>query len=59
MKSNPVWRRSLKSKHRPKADLIREALDRYIAEEHRLPRWIGMIKDDDGSLRSDRIWTSG
>jgi predicted transcriptional regulator len=43
-------------KHRPKADLIREALAEYIAEEQpALPRWIGMIKDDDGSLRSDNV----
>ena len=43
-------------KHRPKADLIREALSEYIHDEQpALPRWIGMIKDDDGSLRSDNV----
>jgi predicted transcriptional regulator len=43
-------------KRRPKADLIREALADYIADEQpALPRWIGMIKDDDGSLRSDNV----
>ena len=45
-----------KRKHRPKADLIREALAEYIDDEEPvLPRWIGMIKDDDGSLRSDNV----
>jgi len=48
-----------KSKHRPKADLIREAVDRYICDEgRRLPSFIGMIDDDDGTLsaRNTEAW---
>jgi metal-responsive CopG/Arc/MetJ family transcriptional regulator len=43
-------------KHRPKADLIREAVAGYVAEDQ--PEWpksFGMIKDDDDSLRSDNV----
>jgi len=43
-------------RHRPKADLIREALSVYIADdEPAWPRSFGMIKEDDGSLRSDNV----
>ena len=43
-------------KHRPKADLIREAVEEYIVDERPpLPGWIGMINDDDDSLRADNV----
>ena len=43
-------------KHRPKADLIREALTDYIAdEEPSWPRSIGIISEDDGAVRSDNV----
>lgn len=45
-----------KSEARPKAQLIREALSQYVAERGRkLPDWIGMIEDDDGTLTSDNV----
>jgi len=47
---------SSKRKQRPNADLIREAVERYICDEgSRLPSWIGMIEDDDGSLTSANV----
>ena len=45
-----------KKNSRPKAGLIREALAEYIIDEGpALPSWIGMIENDDGSLRSDNV----
>ena len=45
-------------RNRPKADLIREAVAEYIADEPSpMPSWIGMIDEqhDDGALRSDNV----
>ena len=43
-----------KREARPKAQVIREALSQYVAERGRkLPSWIGMIDEDDGSLTSE------
>jgi predicted transcriptional regulator len=45
-----------RKERRPKAGLIREALAQYLAcDEPKLPAWIGMIKDDDGSLTSENV----
>ena len=48
-----------KSESRPKAQLIREALSQYVAERGpKLPSFIGMIDNDDGTLtsRNSREW---
>lgn len=45
-----------KQSARPKAELIRDALDEYIDRHARpFPAWIGMIDDDDGSLTSTNV----
>ena len=45
-----------KREGRPRAEIIRDAVDRYVVESGRqLPAWVGMIKDDDGTLTSDNV----
>lgn len=42
--------------HRPKAQVIREALAEYLVDVRApLPDWIGMIDDDDDSLTSENV----
>ncbi len=45
-----------KQEARPKAEILRDALDEYLDRHARpLPSWIGMIHDDDGSLTSTNV----
>jgi hypothetical protein len=45
-----------KQEGRPKAEIIRDAVDLYVSKSGRkLPSWIGIIKDDDGTLTSDNV----
>jgi predicted transcriptional regulator len=45
-----------KQEARPKAEILRDALDEYLERHARpLPAWIGMIDDDDDSLTSTNV----
>lgn len=45
-----------KQEARPKAEILRDALDEYLERHARpLPSWIGMIDDDDDSLTSTNV----
>jgi predicted transcriptional regulator len=45
-----------KREGRSRSAIVRDAINRYIASDKGLwPAWIGMIKDDNGSLTSGNV----